>query len=82
MEKFPPIPRVFGTVTVGERGQVVIPAAIRKTYQLNAGDRLIVIAGKGGPIGFIPVADFDAFIKHHEQFLMQVKKNAPHDIQQ
>jgi AbrB family looped-hinge helix DNA binding protein len=77
MEKLPPIPKVFGTVTVGERGQVVIPAAIRKSYHLNPGDKLIVISGEGGPIGFVPVADFNLFIKHHEQFLAQIRKNGP-----
>lgn len=33
----------FGSVTVGERGQVVIPADVRKILDIEAGDRLLVL---------------------------------------
>ncbi len=33
----------YGTVTVGERGQVVIPAALRRRVDLNPGDQLMVL---------------------------------------
>ena len=33
----------YGSVTVGERGQVVIPAEARKKYAIEAGDKLIVM---------------------------------------
>jgi AbrB family looped-hinge helix DNA binding protein len=32
----------YGSVTVGERGQVVIPANARKTFQIDPGDKLLV----------------------------------------
>lgn len=32
-----------GTVTVGERGQVVIPAPVRREMGLRTGDRLLVL---------------------------------------
>jgi AbrB family looped-hinge helix DNA binding protein len=67
--------KVYGTVTVGERGQVVVPAKIRKLYHLSAGDKLIVLAKEGGPIGFIPVSDLSVFIEQHEQLFNQMKKN-------
>jgi AbrB family looped-hinge helix DNA binding protein len=34
----------FGTVTVGERGQVVIPADARKSFGIETGDKLLVFA--------------------------------------
>lgn len=34
----------FGTVTVGERGQVVIPADARKAFGIETGDKLLVFA--------------------------------------
>jgi AbrB family looped-hinge helix DNA binding protein len=34
----------FGTVTVGERGQVVIPAEARKAFGIETGDKLLVFA--------------------------------------
>jgi AbrB family looped-hinge helix DNA binding protein len=75
MEKFP-IPKVYGTVTVGERGQVVIPAKVRKAYGLAAGEKLIVVAkGDGGPIGLIPARHFSIFIEQSEKLLQQMKKN-------
>lgn len=75
MEKFPPVPKVCGTVTIGERGQVVIPAKVRKSYRLNPGDKLIVLARDGeGPIGLVPMQEFNAFIEHHEKLLARMKK--------
>jgi AbrB family looped-hinge helix DNA binding protein len=32
----------YGSVTVGERGQVVIPAELRKRYGMAPGDKLLV----------------------------------------
>ena len=32
----------YGAVTIGERGQVVIPAEARKQHHLQAGDKLLV----------------------------------------
>ncbi len=34
----------FGSVTVGERGQVVIPAEARKRYKIETGDKLLVLS--------------------------------------
>jgi AbrB family looped-hinge helix DNA binding protein len=33
----------FGTATVGDRGQVVIPAEARKKLGINPGDKLLVM---------------------------------------
>lgn len=35
--------RVYGTVKVGERGQIVIPAKTRKEFDIKAGDFLLVV---------------------------------------
>jgi len=37
----------YDSVTVGERGQVVIPAKARKDFGIKAGDKLIVLCGPG-----------------------------------
>jgi AbrB family looped-hinge helix DNA binding protein len=34
----------FGTATVGERGQVVIPAEARKKLNINPGDKMLVMS--------------------------------------
>ena len=41
-------------VTVGERGQVVIPAAIRDNIGLTAGDKLMVFTKHGEVICLVP----------------------------
>ena len=43
MEKIPSVEECFfGSVTLGERGQVVIPADARKEIDIHAGDKLLV----------------------------------------
>ncbi|HEY3266040.1 MAG TPA: AbrB/MazE/SpoVT family DNA-binding domain-containing protein [Armatimonadota bacterium] len=38
----------FGAVVVGERGQVVIPAEIRRLLHIAPGERLLVFRDRGG----------------------------------
>ena len=38
----------YGSVTVGERGQIVIPAEARKKYNIQPGDKILVV---GHPTG-------------------------------
>ena len=37
----------FGAVTVGERGQVVIPAEARKRFDISPGDKLLIMSDPG-----------------------------------
>jgi AbrB family looped-hinge helix DNA binding protein len=37
----------YDTVTVGERGQVVIPAKARRDFHIKPGDKLMVLQGLG-----------------------------------
>lgn len=41
--------KFYGSVTIGERGQVVIPAQARQDLGLEPGEKLLVI--RGGPMG-------------------------------
>ncbi len=34
---------LFGLVTVGDKGQIVIPAGARKVFEISAGDKLVVL---------------------------------------
>ncbi|MHA1131437.1 MAG: AbrB/MazE/SpoVT family DNA-binding domain-containing protein [Candidatus Helarchaeota archaeon] len=36
-------PEFFGSTTVGDRGQIVLPAELRKKYRIKTGDKLLVI---------------------------------------
>jgi AbrB family looped-hinge helix DNA binding protein len=46
------MPKFYGSVTVGERGQVVIPVEARKEFGLEPGAKLLVFGGpqRGGMI--------------------------------
>ncbi len=50
----------FGTTTIGEKGQVVIPAEARKVMGLKSGDKLLVF-GMGKSM--VTLAKFDQLEK-------------------
>jgi len=53
------IPKLYGTVTVGERGQVVIPVEARKELGLEPSTKLLVFGSTHGAGGLIIIkADF------------------------
>lgn len=39
--------KLFGTATVGEKGQIVIPVEARNILDLKVGDKLLVVSGPG-----------------------------------
>ncbi len=39
------IPKFYGAVVVGERGQIVIPAEARRDTQITPGEKLIILSG-------------------------------------
>ena len=49
---------LFGIVKVGEKGQIVIPAKARKTFDINTGDSLIVLGDEAQGIALIKGTDF------------------------
>ena len=48
---------LWGTVTIGSRGQIVIPKAARDTFELKEGDRLVVLGDDAEGIALVK-ADF------------------------
>ena len=61
----PPAPAgksIWGTVTVNDRGQIVIPKEARDRYGITGGTRLIVVGDEVG-IALIPVGTFEAGMK-------------------
>lgn len=44
---------VFGSVKVGDKGQIVIPAQARKIFDINTGDNLIVLGDEERGIAII-----------------------------
>ncbi|GAB3708377.1 AbrB/MazE/SpoVT family DNA-binding domain-containing protein [Mariniluteicoccus flavus] len=52
------------TVTVGEKGQIVIPKAARDLYGIKPGDTLLVLADQQQGIAIVNPAQFEHFINN------------------
>ena len=48
--------RFYGTVTVSERGQIVIPANARKDFGINTGDKILLVGDMEQGIGIITMS--------------------------
>ena len=56
--------KLFGTATVGTKGQIVIPADAREELGIQSGDRLYVIGSKGASaVTFIKEEQLNEFIE-------------------
>lgn len=51
------------TVTVGEKGQFVIPKQAREVFDIHPGDRLILLGDEKRGIAIPPKSQFDEFAK-------------------
>lgn len=49
---------LFGVVTVGDKGQIVIPAKARKVFNISAGDQLVVLGDENQGIALLKTKDF------------------------
>ena len=50
---------LWGTVTIGSKGQIVIPKAARETFELNEGDRLVVLGDDAEGIALVKADAFE-----------------------
>ncbi len=49
---------LFGMVTVGDKGQIVIPAKARKLFNISSGDELVVLGDETQGIALLKANDF------------------------
>ena len=50
---------IWGSVTIGDRGQIVIPKAARDKFGMKGGDRLIIVSDEQG-IALLPAEYFES----------------------
>ena len=65
-ENIPPAPKgrnIWGSVTINERGQLVIPKAARERFGLTGGQRLIVLSDDKEGIALVPAEMFEERMK-------------------
>lgn len=54
---------MFGTVTIGERGQIVLPKKARDTLKFHPGDTLVVLGDSNPASAGIALVDSNAFLR-------------------
>ncbi len=64
--------KILGTTSVGERGQVVIPAEAREELEIKAGDKFVVFGNKRK--GAVIMVKADIFNKFADFFMSKSKK--------
>ena len=69
----PPAPQgknIWGVVTLGDRGQIVIPKAVRDHLGITGGERLIVASDEVG-IALIPADYFESKMREIEDLISE-----------
>jgi AbrB family looped-hinge helix DNA binding protein len=67
--------RFYDVVTVGERGQVVIPSKARKTLGIRPGDKLLALEGPmGSSVVFFKIKSIDAVIEKMSKAIGKIKR--------
>ena len=61
---------LFGTVTVNDKGQIVIPKKAREVMQISPGDDLVVLADEESGLALVKVEWFE---KHIMDLMAKVK---------
>lgn len=74
----------YGTTTLGERGQVVIPAEARKALGLTKGDKLLVFCFGNDMIAFCKLSNLEKLasqlakkLKTLHEIIEESRKNKP-----
>lgn len=68
----PPGKHLWGTVTIGSKGQIVIPKAARDIFNLNSGDRLIVLGDEAEGIALVKAEEFEEKMRETLRLSQQV----------
>ncbi len=70
--------KAYGPVTVGERGQLVIPAELRKALHIKASDQLMVFAKLDKRIiSLMPSKDFSQFLEQAAKLISKLENKLP-----
>lgn len=62
---------LFGVVTVGDKGQIVIPKRARKIFHIEAGDSLVVLGDEAQGIAIIKADDMLGLMNDVQQAMKQ-----------
>jgi AbrB family looped-hinge helix DNA binding protein len=65
--------KMYGSVVVGTKGQVVIPSEVRRSLDIHPGDSLCVLTKYGKAIGMIKIDDLEEFMEYMRQEITSSK---------
>ncbi len=66
--------KFYGTTTVGEKGQVVIPAEARQYLKLKKGEKLLVFGFNNDMLAFSKLEHLEKFASHLSEKLKTIKE--------
>ena len=66
--------KFLGITTLGEKGQVVIPAEARKRMKLKSGDKLMVVSPHDNALILIKASQMESFAKNLAQKVASIKR--------
>ncbi len=67
-------PGFYGSTTVGQRGQIVLPAKLREKFGINPGDKLLVLGGEKTDIWGIFIVKADVLGKMLDRFGEEIRE--------
>ncbi|MFA6354436.1 MAG: AbrB/MazE/SpoVT family DNA-binding domain-containing protein [Candidatus Paceibacterota bacterium] len=65
--------KFYGLTTIGEKGQVVVPALARKAMSLKKGEKLLVFGRGQDMVGFCKLANLEKLASHLTEQLGTIK---------
>lgn len=70
--------KFYGTTTLGEKGQVVIPMEARKAMKLKAGEKLLVFGKGNDMLAFAKVNSLEKFAVNLAKRLENIRRIIKH----
>lgn len=65
--------KMYGSVVVGTKGQIVIPSEVRRTLHINPGDSMCVLTKHGKAIALIKMDDMSVFMEYMQEEINDFK---------
>lgn len=70
--------KLYGAVTIGERGQLVIPADLRKELKIKPGDKLMIFAKVDKKVmSMMREEDFSNLLHKASQLISELENKVP-----
>lgn len=66
--------KILGITTVGEKGQIVIPAEARAALKIGKGEKLIIMGSHEHALVIMKASRFEAMASHLTEHLESVRK--------